>query len=219
MLLVYDIYTRYNDRQASIQKVIEIAESLVLAKKGNYIVFFPSYQYLQLVKEHWRLSVDEADLLIQRKDMTLKEREGTIEMFQTDSLRSQVGFFVMGGVFGESIDLIGDQLSGVLIIGVGLPQLSPFNNVLRSHYDETFHNGFDFAYTYPGLNKVIQAVGRVIRTQNDRGVAILIDDRFASRKYFSLYPKHWGHLQIETNPSQIKAMIELFWDDSTYTRT
>ncbi|MDP2426074.1 MAG: ATP-dependent DNA helicase [bacterium] len=219
LLLVDDISTRYNDRQTSIQKVVEIAESLVLAKKGNYIIFFPSYQYLQLIKDHWRLSVEVAEVIIQRKDMSLKEREGTIEMFQTDSLRSQVGFFVMGGVFGESIDLIGDQLSGVLIIGVGLPQLSPFNNVLRSHYDETFHNGFDFAYTYPGLNKVIQAVGRVIRTQNDRGVAILIDDRFASRKYFSLYPKHWSHLQIETNPSQIKAMIELFWDDSTYTRT
>jgi Rad3-related DNA helicase len=125
----------------------------------------------------------------------------------------------MGGVFGESIDLIGDRLSGVLIVGVGLPMVSPINNVLRSHFDETFQSGFDYAYTYPGLNKVIQAVGRVIRTETDRGVAILIDDRFASKRYRSLYPRHWSHLQIENDPDQLASMIELFWENEPFTRT
>jgi DNA excision repair protein ERCC-2 len=218
LLVVDDVSTRYNDRANSIDSVVRVAEALVQAKKGNYIVFFPSYQYLQMVKDNWTLPAEEYELIMQRKDMTTKEREDTLEMFHNGSDKTQVGFFVMGGVFGESIDLIGDMLSGVLIVGVGLPMVSPFNNVLRSHFDETFQSGFDFAYTYPGLNKVIQAVGRVIRTETDRGVAILIDDRFGSRRYYSLYPKQWNHLQIENDPEQIAQMIELFWDSDPTTK-
>ncbi|MCK7487917.1 MAG: hypothetical protein MZU97_22330 [Bacillus subtilis] len=172
-----------------------------------------------MVKDNWTLPAEDCEIILQRKDMTTREREDTLEMFHNGSTKTQVGFFVMGGVFGESIDLIGDMLSGVLIVGVGLPMVSPFNNVLRSHFDETFQSGFDYAYTYPGLNKVIQAVGRVIRTETDRGVAILIDDRFASRRYLSLYPKQWNHLQIENDPEQIGQMIELFWDENPGTKT
>ncbi len=219
LLVVDDVSTRYNDRANSIDAVVRVAEALVTAKKGNYIVFFPSYQYLQMVKDNWTLPEADYEIILQRKDMTTREREDTLEMFHNGSTKTQVGFFVMGGVFGESIDLIGDMLSGVLIVGVGLPMVSPFNNVLRSHFDETFQSGFDYAYTYPGLNKVIQAVGRVIRTETDRGVAILIDDRFASRRYMSLYPKQWNHLQIENDPEQIGQMIELFWDENPGTKT
>jgi DNA excision repair protein ERCC-2 len=119
--------------------------------------------------------------------------------------------FVMGGIFGESIDLVGDLLSGVLIVGVGLPGLSNYNNVLKSHFDISFHQGFDYAYTYPGLNKVIQAVGRVIRTETDKGIAILLDDRFTMRKYLRLYPSAWSHLEVCNDPDDILDMAKSFW--------
>ena len=219
LYLVDEISTRYLDRTGSVPTILKYAKAMVEAKVGNYILFFPSYQYLQLVHEAWVEFNIQADVILQTREMTLAQRESTIELFQTKNTQSQVGFFVMGGVFGESIDLIGDQLSGVLIVGVGLPQLSPFNNVLRSHYDEAFQSGFDFAYTYPGLNKVIQAVGRVIRSENDRGVAILLDDRFASRKYLSLYPKHWNHLIIENDDQKMANEIHFFWEEDSLTRT
>ena len=144
--------------------------------------------------------------------MFTKERKEMMSLFTEETEHTQVFLFVMGGIFGESIDLIGEQLSGVLIVGVGLPALSPFNNVLRSHFDMTFNNGFDFAYTYPGLNKVIQAVGRVIRTETDRGCAILFDDRFTTRKYLRLYPKVWSHLEVCNDVGELNNMIKDFWE-------
>jgi DNA excision repair protein ERCC-2 len=146
------------------------------------------------------------------------EREDMINLFSEESDVSQVFLFVMGGIFGESIDLIGDLLSGVLIVGVGLPAIAPFNNILKSHYDMSFSNGFDYAYTYPGLNKVIQAVGRVIRTKTDRGVAILLDDRFTTRKYLRLYPKFWSHLTVINDSEELTKMIEAFWSDENETK-
>jgi len=211
LLAVDDISTRYKDRENSIEKIIKVAKALVTSKKGNYILFFPSYVYLNLVKERLEEEIENVSFITQRREMFTSEREEMINLFKEDSETTQVFMFVMGGIFGESIDLIGDMLSGVLIVGTGLPALSPFNNVLRSHYDETFRNGFDYAYTYPGLNKVIQAVGRVIRTETDRGVAILFDDRFTTRKYLGLYPDNWGHLEVCNKIEDISEMIKVFW--------
>ncbi len=212
LIAVDDVSTRYNDREASIQKVIDVAEALVAGKKGNYILFFPSYFYLNMVKDRWDLDPDEFEVIVQKREMTLKERSDYLDLFRTDSDKTQIGMFVMGGVFGESIDLIGNRLSGVLIVGVGLPMIAPFNNILRSHFDEEFQAGFDFAYTFPGLNKVIQAVGRVIRSETDRGVAILLDDRFTTRRYMQLYPKEWNHMRTINDVDALAETIELFWE-------
>jgi len=211
LIAVDDVSTRYNDREGSIQKVIDVAEALVAGKKGNYIIFFPSYFYLNMVKDRWDLDPDEFEIIVQKREMTLRERADYIDLFRTDSEKTQIGMFVMGGVFGESIDLIGNRLSGVLIVGVGLPMIAPFNNILRSHFDEEFQAGFDFAYTFPGLNKVIQAVGRVIRSETDRGVAILLDDRFTTRRYMQLYPKEWNHMRTINDVDELATTIELFW--------
>ncbi|MDD3865557.1 MAG: helicase C-terminal domain-containing protein [Candidatus Izemoplasmatales bacterium] len=205
------VSTRYADRKDSIAQIIEITKVLVTGKRGNYILFFPSYQYLNMVRERLDVDLEKYEIIVQKKDMNFRERHETIEMFKTASDKTQIGMFVMGGVFGESIDLIGDMLSGVLIVGVGLPALSPINNLLKSYFDDEFNSGFDFAYTYPGINKVIQAVGRVIRSETDRGVAILIDDRFTSRKYLSIYPKEWSHLRIINDPKNLKKVIRDFW--------
>ncbi|XMB71730.1 helicase C-terminal domain-containing protein [Mycoplasmatota bacterium WC30] len=213
LLAIDDISTRYRDRENSIDKIIEVTRSLVTSKKGNYILFFPSYVYMNLVKSRLAEEIENVSFITQRKEMYTKERKQMMDLFKEESETTQVFMFVMGGIFGESIDLIGEMLSGVLIVGVGLPALSPFNNVLRSHYDMTFNNGFDFAYTYPGLNKVIQAVGRVIRTETDRGVAILFDDRFTTRKYLNLYPKTWNHLEVCNDTKELNNMIKDFWED------
>ncbi len=211
LVAIDDVSTRYNDREDSIDRIVETIESLVESKPGNYIVFFPSYVYLNRVKENLDLDKDQYEIITQKREMTLRERQGTIDLFRTASNKTQLGFFVMGGVFGESIDLIGDQLSGVIIVGVGLPMISPMNNVLKSHFDEQFSSGFDFAYTYPGINKVIQAVGRVIRSETDRGIAILIDDRFTTKRYYGLYPKEWSHLEVINSTKRLKAKIKAFW--------
>jgi DNA excision repair protein ERCC-2 len=214
LIAIDDVSTRYNDRESSIDKIIETIETLVDGKPGNYIAFFPSYVYLSQVKDNLDLDPDEFEIITQKRDMSLRERQGTIDLFKQTSNKTQLGLFVMGGVFGESIDLIGDQLSGVVIVGVGLPMIAPFNNILKSHFDEAFSSGFDFAYTYPGLNKVIQAVGRVIRSETDRGIAILIDDRFTSRKYQQLFPKEWSHMETINNNQTLAKKIEQFWRKS-----
>ena len=211
LLGVDDISTRYKDRDDSIDKIIQVTRELVSAKKGNYILFFPSYVYMNLVKERLTDEIENVSFIIQRREMFFSERKNMIDLFNEESEYSKVFLFVMGGIFGESIDLIGEKLSGVLIIGVGLPALSPFNNILRSHFDIEFRNGFDYAYTYPGLNKVIQAIGRVIRTESDRGVAILFDDRFTTRKYLGLYPDNWNHLKICNKIKNLQILLHDFW--------
>lgn len=209
-LITYDsVSTRYRDRKASVGKIIEIIRILGQSKVGNYIVFFPSYQYLNLVYEELEHN-GEFEYIVQKQDFTQDEREEVINLFK-DTDKTQIGLFVLGGMFSEGIDFIGDMLSGVIIVGIGLPMYGGYNNVVKTHFDEKFRAGFDFAYTYPGFVKVVQAVGRVIRNETDYGVAILIDDRFANRKYLHLYPKEWSHMKFISTPEAIKDEIQNFW--------
>ena len=217
LLAIDDVSTRYKDRDYSIEKIVQATKALVNGKKGNYIVFFPSYAYLNKLEGILLNEIENVNFISQKRNMFSNERDDLMNLFKEESDVSQVFLFVMGGIFGESIDLIGDQLSGVLIVGVGLPAIAPFNNILKSHYDLTFNNGFDYAYTYPGLNKVIQAVGRVIRTKTDRGVALLLDDRFTTRKYLRLYPKFWSHLSVCNDMFELNKMIKDFWSDDNET--
>jgi DNA excision repair protein ERCC-2 len=219
LLAVDDVSTRYKDRDNSIDKIVQATKALLNGKKGNYILFFPSYAYLKKLEPVLLEEIENVNFISQKRNMFFNEREDMINLFSDESEVSQVFMFVMGGIFGESIDLIGDMLSGVLIVGVGLPAIAPFNNILKSHYEISFGNGFDYAYTFPGLNKVIQAVGRVIRTKTDRGVAILLDDRFTTRKYLSLYPKFWSHLGVCNDMEELGKMIKDFWSDENETNS
>jgi DNA excision repair protein ERCC-2 len=212
LVAVNDVSTRYRDRMQSIGRVVEVIRTLGQGKKGNYIAFFPSYEYLSLVNEELAKTSNDC-YIIQKREFTLKEREEVVNLFRNNE-KTQIGLFVMGGMFAEGIDYIGDMLSGVVVIGTGLPKYGGYNNVVKSHFDEKFGNGFDFAYTYPGLSKVIQAVGRVIRTETDRGIAILIDDRFTSIKYQKLYPKEWSHMKTITDIKELKSDILRFWEET-----
>jgi DNA excision repair protein ERCC-2 len=213
LIAVDDVSTRYNDRSQSIEKIVDVIRILGKSKVGNYIVFFPSYKYLELVAEVLNKHSYDFEYIIQKCDFSVKEREDVINLFRQNE-KTQIGLFVMGGMFAEGIDYIGDMLSGVIIVGTGLPMYGGYNNVVKSHFDEKFGDGFDFAYTYPGFSKVVQAVGRVIRTETDRGIAILIDDRFSSIKYHKLYPKEWSHMKRITDLSDLSEDINRFWDEN-----
>ena len=179
------------------------------SKLGNFIVFFPSYAYLNMVLEHFES--EDYQVLVQKRNMTTKTRKAVLDEFDTVGTVSKVGFFVLGGSFSEGIDYIGNRLSGVLVVGVALPQFNKYNELLRNYFDEEFDEGFDYAYTYPGMNKVIQAVGRVIRTEKDTGVGILFDDRYAHHKYKELFPKNWSHAKYIKRNTYLQNYLDAFW--------
>ena len=204
------ISTKYKYRNDSIDSIIEAIEVITKNHSGNYIVFFPSYSYLELVASN--LVDYDFELIIQKNNMSDLEREEVINKFKTTT-NTKVGFFVMGGAFAEGIDFIGDALTGVIVVGVGLPLLCDENNILKDYFEEIYNDGFDYAYTYPGFTKVIQAVGRVIRDENDRGIANLIDDRLTQNKYLNLMPKHWSNIKIINNTYDLKREIERFYKE------
>lgn len=210
LINVDNVSTRYRDRTNSIETIISTIKILANSKVGNYIVFFPSYIYLEMVKKEIEKQALDFELIIQKPDFTLQEREDVINLFHQNDI-TQVAFFVMGGMFSEGIDYLGDMLSGVIVVGVGLPMFGGYNNIVKEHFDEKTGQGFDFAYTYPGFAKVIQAVGRVIRTETDRGIAILIDDRFSNRKYQCLFPKEWSHLKRINDLLELSIDLNDFW--------
>jgi DNA excision repair protein ERCC-2 len=201
--------TRYRDRNRSIDNIIDTIYAMLETKVGNYIVFFPSYQYLNSVLEHF--NTEQYEVLIQKRSMTQRSKDELLQAFDTVGEVSKIGFFVLGGSFAEGIDYIGDKLHGVLVVGVALPQFNQYNEILRSYFDEEFDQGFDYAYTYPGMNKVIQAIGRVIRTETDIGVGILFDDRYSHQKYRALFPRNWSHAKRIKKNTYLQNYLEQFW--------
>ena len=205
------ISTLYRQREMTAAAVAEVLDALVGQKKGNYLLFFPSYRYMQLVNEIYRCRTEDVDIIVQRPDMSEKARSAFLARFAKENPNTLVGFAVMGGIFGEAIDLVGDRLCGAAIVGVGLPAVSLEREVIRSYYAERIQAGFEFAYLYPGINRVLQAAGRVIRSDQDRGAVVLIDQRFATHHYRSLLPKEWTPIKIAGDAALRKHLLE-FWD-------
>ena len=141
------------------------------------------------------------------------ERDEFLNMFSRENLETLVGFAVMGGIFGEGIDLIGDRLCGVVIVGVGLPGISPEREIIRNYFAKHNQAGFEYAYMYPGINRVFQAAGRVIRSESDRGVILLIDKRFSKVQYKALFPIEWRPIRVHDN-GQLGDIVKTFWNDS-----
>lgn len=211
-LLINDrISTKYKQRAASYDRIAEAIAAVTLNKEGNYLVYFPSYDYLHEVYFRFRSQNQQISVICQTPGMAEEEREGFLAKFATNPDQTLVGFALMGGIFGEGIDLIGDRLSGAIIVGVGLPQIALEREVIRSYYETTSRQGYEFAYMYPGLNKVLQAVGRVIRTEQDRGIVLLIDERFSLSSYKKLFPEEWKKVRNVTNDDSIRKTITNFW--------
>lgn len=206
-------YTRRNDKEFS--KMAEYIVKTIHCKKGNYMVFFPSYKLMQQVYDIF-LDMDggRAESIIQESGMKESAREEFLSAFEKEYDTSFVAFCVMGGIFSEGIDLTNDRLIGAIVVGTGLPQISNERDILKRFYDMRSGNGFDFAFRFPGLNKVLQAAGRVIRTTEDRGVILLLDDRFMQSDYQYLYPREWIDRKI-CNVSTIEDVVEAFWKQNT----
>jgi Rad3-related DNA helicase len=150
--------------------------------------------------------------IVQHGSMDERERESFLLQFQCGSTETLVGFCVLGGIYAEGIDLKGERLIGTIIVGVGLPQINPVQDLIREYYDDMNGNGFAYAYRYPGMNKVLQAAGRVIRGETDRGVVLLIDDRFTTPAYRSLLPDHWNGYRRVRDARELRRCVDSFWN-------
>ena len=203
------VSTRYRHRERSLPVVAELIHTFVSAKAGNYLVFFPSYAYLRRVEETYRKQYPAEELLVQQGGETENERRRFLDQFTRNG--ETTGFAVLGGVFSEGIDLIGERLIGACVVSVGLPGLSYERDLIRDYFEEKEKTGYAYAYLYPGLNKVLQAAGRVIRTEQDKGSLLLIDDRFSEEPYPSLFPPHWTRITQVKNPEELKASLQQFW--------
>ncbi len=206
-----DVSTKYNRRTDSeYERIVQYIECFTAAKVGNYFVFFPSYAMLQSVAE---LAGERLPgLVLQTSSMTEEEKERFLTDFAEETKATRIGFCVMGGIFSEGIDLKNDRLIGAVIVGTGLPMVCNERELFRGFYDERSQSGFEYAYLYVGMNKVLQSAGRVIRTIEDKGAILLLDERFLNRQYQELFPREWFPFETVQLPLMEQKLKE-FWND------
>ncbi|MDD6302972.1 MAG: ATP-dependent DNA helicase [Bacillales bacterium] len=209
-LIRNDISTRYKDRTNSYLDIARTIEETICKKVGNYLVFFSSYQYLENVFEKINF-LPNVKYIKQTRDMDDTQRHLFLNNFIEEPSLTTVGFAVLGGVFSEGIDLNKDKLIGAIIVGVGIPQISFERNLIKSYYDEQELNGYDYSYVNPGITKIIQAAGRVIRSENDVGIVVFIDDRFKQFKYQDILKKEYRNSYFVSNLNDLGRKLEDFW--------
>ncbi|MBO4389505.1 MAG: ATP-dependent DNA helicase [Lachnospiraceae bacterium] len=217
LLFAEDVTTKYTRRNRSeYEKITEYLKKIVTARYGNYLAFVPSFAYLEalweVIDERFEADDVPVEVILQEPSMGEKLRGEFLEMFREERKdHSLLGICVLGGVFSEGIDLTGEQLIGVAVIGNGLPMVCPERDLLRDYYDGQGLNGFDYAYRFPGLNKVLQSAGRLIRTESDEGVIALLEERFLSRDYEGLYPKEWEEGSRVIRLEELDGVLDYFW--------
>lgn len=208
-----DVSTRYTRRgESTYQRFARYIAVMAEQKKGNYMAFFPSYRFLEEVHTcFWECVDHEVDSICQVSYMDEEQREEFLEEFEQEREKSLVAFCVMGGIFSEGIDLTDDKLIGAVIAGTGLPQVCTEREILKQYFNAADMDGFDYAYLYPGMNKVLQSAGRVIRTESDRGVILLLDDRFRAMRYREVFPREWQQYQLGS-VKNLEQEIRTFWE-------
>ncbi|MGN0143018.1 MAG: ATP-dependent DNA helicase, partial [Roseburia sp.] len=217
LLLGRDVSSKYTRRnEEEFRRIAAYVMKTARAKKGNYMVFFPSYKMMQQVYEAFcGLDADDVECMVQQSGMREAEREQFLEAFSKERTAERDGSFaafcVMGGIFGEGIDLKKEQLIGAVIVGTGLPQISNEREILMDYFERRDGEGFNYAYRYPGMNKVLQAAGRVIRTAEDTGVIALLDERFLQSDYRALFPREWENYTVCTLDT-VEQKVREFWD-------
>ncbi|MGI6108842.1 MAG: helicase C-terminal domain-containing protein [Eubacteriaceae bacterium] len=224
LLVVEDgsVSTRYADRQKSADRIAADIYAFIQGKAGHYMVFFPSFAYLRLVLEPFKNLINESEIKVleQHPEMSPEERTAFLECLMDSeddfipdpgSGQTLAAFCVMGGAFSEGIDLPGDKLIGAVIVSPGIPAVSPERKILQKYYDDKIGRGYEYAYKYPGMNKVLQAAGRVIRTEKDRGAILFIDDRLASWNYRELFPEHLKRRISVKSPAEVERVVKSFW--------
>ena len=212
ILIASDVSSRYTRRnQGEYRKIVDYIIAVAESHKGNYMVFFPSYQYMEAVER----ILDESfhggfTWEMQESHMDEEARERFLGLFEEERDCSFVGLCVLGGIFSEGIDLKAERLEGAVIVGTGLPMVCTEQEILKGYFDRQGLGGFDYAYQYPGMNKVMQAAGRVIRTASDRGIILLLDDRFLKPDYQELFPREWSEYGLVTRKT-VQGWLEQFW--------
>ena len=210
-----DVTSKYTRRgQKEYEKIAGYIEGTVKSRKGNYLVFFPSYEMQESVYGAF-ITLDIAEdcvCKLQNVNMTEEEREQFLNEFEKEQGKSLLGFCVMGGIFSEGIDLTEEKLIGAIIVGTGLPKVCTEREILKQYFDARGLGGFDYAYLYPGMNKVLQSAGRVIRTATDKGCVLLLDERFARNEYKKLFPREWKQ-PVFGNISDLSNVLENFWEN------
>lgn len=232
LFIANDVTTKYSRRsQGEFYNIARYVNAAVSSRSGNYMVFCPSHAFLQNLYEIFttQFPAEGRECIMQKEVMTEEEKEFFLQRFQgneeldfgdliqmeveeeEDQPETLVGFCTLGGVFSEGIDLKKDSLIGAVIVGTGLPQVGFEKELLKEYFDERGENGFDYAYRYPGMNKVLQAAGRVIRTQEDVGVVALLDERFIQASYRKMFPREWERYEV-VNVERLETLLERFWD-------
>ncbi len=214
LLMIGDnIATTYTRRNETSDEITDYIANCIKSKKGNYMVFFPSYKYMELVFDKIKINYPDINVSIQESNMSEKDKEIFINSFEEDNDIPHVAFCVLGGHFSEGIDLTYDKLIGVIIVGVGMPQIGIDRDIIKDMMNED-NKGFEYAYVYPGMIKVLQAAGRCIRTDKDKGVILLLDNRYSHKRYQSLFPYEWYPNIRVKNSDYISEYCKEFWSNN-----
>ena len=206
------ISTKFEDREKSVKKTASYIAASVCGKVGNYMVYFPSYSYMEKVVAAFTKRYPDVPILVQKRGMTQQQKEQFLDAFCADNPGMLIGFCVLGGSFSEGVDLPGGRLIGSIIVGVGIPGLSDERNIIRDYYADQNGMGYEYAYVYPGMNHVLQAAGRVIRTDTDRGIVVLLDQRYAEPRYTELFPPHWDDVRFASDAQSLAKTVAEFWE-------
>jgi len=210
LMIAPTVSVKYKNRAETYHLVAQYIENFVSHKLGNYLIYAPSHAYLNELVNLLSFP-DDYDVFIQNREMSDTDKEKFLARFTLKPNKTTVGIVVVGGVFGEGIDLIDDRLIGVAVIGVGLPQIGFERDLIRDYFDKLGQKGYEYAYVNPGMNRVMQAVGRVIRSEKDRGMALLIDDRFLNTRYRDLFKHEWSHYDVVISLEDMAESITSFW--------
>ena len=210
LLVMGGISTLYRQRRHTAPGVCRALAALATGRPGNYLFFFPSYAYLEMIHPAFCTLCPGVETVVQQPSMSEAEKEAFLSCFSPENTGTVTGFAVMGGIFGEGIDLAGDRLSGAAIVGVGLPGITPEQELVKTYFDDRSEDGFAYAYQYPGWTRVLQAAGRVIRSDKDRGVVLLMDQRFATGRYRQLFPRTWSPRHVK-DCHHLKQSLAGFW--------
>ncbi|MEL7646935.1 MAG: helicase C-terminal domain-containing protein [Sedimentibacter sp.] len=214
LMITRDISMKYAVRDSNIEASCRYINAAIRGRDGNYMVFFPSYSFMDKVVDVYLSMYPMEDIIVQSQGIDEEEQGEIVNRFKNTT--GVVLFTVVGGIFSEGVDLPLEKLIGAVIIGTGIPQISFERNIIKEFFDKKFDSGYDFAYKYPGFNKILQSAGRVIRTEEDRGIVLLIDSRLCQSTYLSLFPEHWRHFKKMGSPQQAAEEINLFWKEESH---